>query len=229
MKEENLSADQVLARVRERSAFVKTLRGDGSITMEGRQSSQSGSFDVDLLKPDSVLVDLHGPFGIHVGTFSLTRDKFVFYNRMDNSATFGKPDGKTLESMLHVSMGFDELIDAFTGDFPVTNAESPDSFSMQDGQYLLQFHEGRTRKEYRIDAGSFIINSYRMLDDEGKVTMVATATKPKSVGEIEMPRLLRVVFPAERRSITIAYDNIELNGKVDCSFVLPDNVDKTYH
>src|SRR5438552_3424073 len=108
--EHNLPIDSVFARVQQRYAYVKTLKGGGSITVESREASQNGSFDVDLKKPDSVLVELHGPFGLHVGTLSLSRDQFIFYNRMENNAVVGKPDGETLHSMFHLNMQFDELL-----------------------------------------------------------------------------------------------------------------------
>jgi hypothetical protein len=226
VKEYKLPLDEVLSRVRLRYEHVKTLKGDGSITVESTQQSQSGSFDVDLKKPDSVLVDLHGPLGIHVGTLSLARDRFIFYNRMENTALIGKPDGKTLQAMFHLNMEFDELLDTFTGEFPLgIERDSLSRFTVSDGLYIAVFRDAGRQKEYRIDGDAFFIASYRILSDEGKPLMVATASRPVDAGEIEMPRLVRVVFPGERRSVTIAYDNIVLNAPVDCAFSLPERVE----
>jgi hypothetical protein len=43
-----------------------------------------------------------------------------------------------------------------------------------------------------------------------------------------MPSLLRVVFPKDRRSVTIAYDDVRPNEPVECSFSLPDQVERIY-
>lgn len=229
VKPRNLSLDEVLSRVRERYRHIRTLHGDGSITVESRQASQSGSFDVDLKKPDSVLVDLHGPFGLHVGTLSLSRDRFIFYDKMQNNAVIGRPDGKTLQAMFHLAMGFDELLDAFTGEFPLsTGDDSLEQFSVVEGLYVATFRHDTLRKEYRIDGDSFMVTSYRILDDAGKATMIASASKPMEAGDFTMPRLVRVIFPAERRAVTIAYDNITLNLPVDCSFSLPQQAGREY-
>ena len=67
IKNLNLTLSEVLEKVRERHSLIKTLKGGGSITVEAPNASNSGSFDVDLKKPDSVRVELHGPFGLHVG------------------------------------------------------------------------------------------------------------------------------------------------------------------
>ena len=224
-----LSLPDVLNRVRERHAYIKTLKGSGSITVEAPKVSNSGSFDVDLKKPDSVLVELHGPFGIHVGTLSLSRDQFIFFNRMENTAVIGKPDGRTLQSMFQLNMEFDEILHAFTGEFPLSvEQDSLMKFYVDEGMYVARYKDGDGEKEYRIDGSDFIINSYRVLDAAGKVTLNASATRHNTVQQIAMPTLLRVIFPIERRSVTIAYDNIRLNEPVGCFFALPDQVERIY-
>ena len=40
-----------------------------------------------------------------------------------------------------------------------------------------------------------------------------------------MPAFLRVIFPRERRAVTIAYDEVRLNEPVNCSFLLPKQVE----
>ncbi len=103
-KERTLAAAEVMRRVNERGQSISSLRGNGSITIETPEGSSSGSFDLSLKKPDSLLVELHGPFGIHVGTLLLSRERFLFYNNMDNTALVGKPDGRTLNSMFRLRM-----------------------------------------------------------------------------------------------------------------------------
>ncbi|MFI5253169.1 MAG: DUF4292 domain-containing protein [Bacteroidota bacterium] len=229
VKNLNLSLPEVLAKVRERNSFIKTLKGGGAITVEAPKVSNNGSFDVDLKKPDSMLVEFHGPFGLHVGTLSLDRDQFIFYNRMENTAVIGKPDGRTLEAMFHLDMEFNEILHAFTGEFPLSvENDSLVRFYVEKDSYTAIFKDEQGTKEYHIDAGDFIINSYRTLDSTGEVVMNASASRPTSVENFEMPTLLRVIFPKERRSITIYYHDIHLNEPVECYFTLPDNVDHIY-
>ena len=228
-KELTLSLAEVLQRVRERHSFIRTLRGNGSITVESPQSSNSGSFDVDLKKPDSVRVELHGPFGLHVGTLSLSREQFIFYNRMENTAFIGKPDGRTLQSIFHLNMEFDELVWAFTGEYPLSiKGDSLKRFSVDEGAYIALYQSGGEQKEYRIDGNDFVVNNYRIIGPDGKMILNASASRPTTVDDRTMPTLLRVVFPVERRSVTIAYDEINLNGPVGCTFDLPDRVDRIF-
>jgi len=221
-KERNLPVEEVLRRVRERNGGIRTLEGEGSITIESPEASHRGSFNMRLKKPDSLRVELSGPFGIHVGTLMLSRERFIYYSWMENTAVIGKPDSKTLNSVLRLKMQFDDIIRAFTGEFPTPGGgDSVEQFTVEDGLYLVRYQTGEGRKEARIDGDAFIVTSYRVLDEFGKPSLTAIASEAEDAENIAVPRMLRVIFPKERRSITIAYDNVKLNEPVVCSFVLP--------
>ena len=216
-----------MKRVRDRAGFVKTLGGSGSITVETQEASTSGSFDVVLKKPDSLRVEFRGPFGIHVATLAVSPARFIFFNRRENTAVIGKPDGATLQSMFRLNIRFEELLNAFAGGFP--DADDHDSlagFSVDRDLYVLLYRNADGTKEYRIDGDDFLVMGYRMLDTQGTATLLGFISRTTETGDVTMPSLLRIVFPNEHRSITISYDDIRLNGPVDCSFVLPKNVER---
>lgn len=225
MKERTLSLREVSERVRQRGEAIRTLRGEGVVTVEAQERSNRGSFDVNLRKPDSVRIDFSGPFGLDVGTLALTRDNFVFYNRMENAAVTGVPDSATLNKLLNVSMGFEEILSVFTGELALAGPEdSLLSFGVQEGEYVASFRDGMLVKEIRVDGDAFVVTSFLLTDSEG-ISLVAANASRVTGGEIPMPKLLRVIFPSKNRSITIAYDSFELNGEVDCSFALPPGVE----
>ena len=229
VRERTLGSEEVLARVAERNRRITTLRGEGSITIESPERSNNGGFDLNLRKPDSVCVEFSGPFGIRVGTLMLARDQFVFYNFLDNRAIVGEPDGTSLGAMFNITMRFDEILGAFTGEFGgATESDTLERFSVEGGMYVVLYRNGGRRKECRIDGDTFVVTSYRALDENGKAEITAFASEVELAGETAMPRLLRIVFPAERRSITIAYDDVEVNERVDCTFALPEQAEIHY-
>ena len=228
-RDKTLSISEVLKLVRERNDIIQTLKGDGSITVEAPEESKSGSFDIDLKKPDSLKLRFSGPFGINVGTMVLSKDRFLFYNSRENRATVGKPEKQTLRSMFRLDMEFEEVMNAFTGEFPiVTETDSVHRFYVEDESYVIKYTSAQTIKEIRIDGDAFIVTSYRVFDGQGKVILTTYASRIDDVSRVMMPKLLRVVFPQDRRSVTIAYDDLDLNEQVDCSFILPKHADITY-
>ncbi len=221
VRERTLTLPQVLAKVQERNDKIHTLTGDGTITVETPEASNTGSFDMRLKKPDSLRVELNGPFGIRFGTLMLSRDRFLFYNYMENTALVGKPDGKTLNSLFRLRLQFNEVFDAFTGEFPTPAMEDSPAFTIRDNQYVITYPAPEGKKEYRIDGDAFVVTSYRVLDSAGKSILTAQAGDIDDDQDISMPRLLRIIFPKERRSVTINYSGVEFNQPVTCAFVIP--------
>lgn len=228
VRERTLMPDQVMAAVAERNRKINTLSGEGSITIESPEHSNRGGFDLNLRKPDSVRVELSGPFGIDVGTLMLSREKFVYYNSLDNKAVIGVPDGKTLGAMFNLTMNFDEILRAFTGEFVTSGDDSLIRFGVEQGEYVIRYQSGAEQKEYHIDGDTFVVTKYRLLDATGNPRIVAMASEVEDSEVAPMPMILRVVFPAERRSITIAYDDIHVNGSVNCFYMLPKQADIIY-
>lgn len=220
-----LAPAEVMARVLERDARIASLGGGGSITIESPDGSASGSFDLALKKPDSMRVDLSGPFGIRFGTLMLSRNAFLFYNRMENTALVGKPDGRTLNAMFRLRMEFDEILHAFTGEFTAPGpADSIESSAVDGGLYVLRYRAAgpaRSVREYRVDGDDFVVTSYRLLDSTGKPLVTAVTSDPDDAGGIPVRKLVRVIFPRERRAVTIAYDDIRLNEPVTCYYAAP--------
>ncbi len=228
-KELSLPPDRVMELVRQRSETVRTLRGEGVVTIESPEQSGSSSFSLNLKKPDSILVNLNGPFGIRFGTLLFSRDRFIFYNYQDNYAFVGKSDGTTLHSMFNLRMTFDEVMRAFTGEFFAPGAGMPDSFVTDGESYVFTYRSGDSRTEYRVDGQDYFIRSYRVIDASGRPTLTAMASEPEETeGTIVTPRLLRVVFPGERRSISVAYSDMQINREAACFFSIPKSADIFY-
>lgn len=229
VRERTLSLEEVMRKVAQRNGGINTLRGEGSITIESPERSSHGGFELNLRKPDSVRVEFSGPFGIHFGTLMLARQEFIFYNSLDNKAVVGTPDGMTLNALFNIKMQFDEILPAFTGEFgTVSNGDTLTRFNVEEGMYVSVYQSGNQQKEYRIDGDTFIVMSYRVLGEDGRPLVTAIASQVEETGETAMPMLLRVIFPAERRSITIAYDDVGVNDAVDCFFALPKQADVIY-
>ncbi len=221
-RERLTSPKAIFARVQERDAKVRTLEGDGLLTIESPEGSNNGSFDVRLKKPDSLRLEMFGPFGVNAGTLLLCRGNFIYYDKLNNTAVLGRPDGKTLRAMFRLKLQFDEVLHAFTGEFPpVLSSDSLLNLSVQKNKYIIHYRNADGEKEYTIDDDSFVVTAYRVFDAQGEEILSAASSRIRMSDSIPVPKLLRVIFPLERRSVTIAYDDITLNRPTECTFSLP--------
>jgi len=77
-----IASSEVQDVVRMHHTRIQSMKGEGRISVETPEIGQSGSFILTLQKPDSILINLRGPFGIKVGTALVTRTGFLFYNSL---------------------------------------------------------------------------------------------------------------------------------------------------
>lgn len=226
--EPSLAFTDVMQHVRERDDKIHTLSGKGSITIETPEASNSGSFRVRLKKPDSLIVEIRGPFGVRVATLALSREQFLFYDWGENRAIVGKPEEQTLRQMLHLAMSFEEIIGAFTGVFPRNDsADTMQQFVTGNDAYKIYFRSVTGSKEYIIDGETFIIKEYSAKEDSAGILMTASASDFTD-DTLPLPQFLRVVFPREKRSVTITYTDVLVNEPVSCAFEIPKQAEIIY-
>jgi len=221
VKEHYTNAADVLRRVVERNASVQTLSGKGSISIKSPEISISGGFYVSMKRPDSLLLILRGPFGFHVGTLSLTKTSFEYYNSLQDNVLEGTPDSSTLLAVLHVGMPVEQIFDTFAGAFTMIQ-DSLIRFASTDDEYLMAFsHEGKTL-EYTVDAASFVVTDYLVKDHDDKVLFEAEMSHITSDKNPSMPQTLEISFPGSQRSVTLTYNDVSLNEDVSCFLTIPE-------
>ncbi len=216
------NAEQVLKYVVERKSKIKTMSCEGRITLEMPEESNSGSFKMALKIPDSIKIDLHGPFGISAGSLSLTRENYIFYNPSENSVRVNRIDSNMSNPFLPLEISFDDLINAIIGTpLLLQEDDSIRNFFIKGNDYVLIIPHNDGFKEYKIDRETLILNTFRLADStEGTITYVATDQYDEEQ-EISMPMFVRVVLPLKNWSVTIAMSGYDINTPVNCSITFP--------
>jgi outer membrane lipoprotein-sorting protein len=222
IRDHPLNASELILHVQERAESIRTLQGEGLITIESPEGSLNSSFELRLKKPDSLRLDLRGPFGVRGGTLLLDRSRFLYYNATNNTVLTGSPDSGTLRKIVRLPMEFDDALRVFSGDFSTSYAaDSLTHIAEHDGSVLLEYKTPTGSRTYEIDEESYIITGYYVSDLRGNELLTATSSRIHSFDALRMPKLLRILFPRDQRSLTIAYDDLQINGHTICFFDPP--------
>jgi len=216
------TAEQVLKYISERKSKIKTMSCEGRITLETSEESNSGSFKMTLKVPDSIKIDLHGPFGIRAGSLSLTRENYVFYNPSENSVRVDRNNSNSVNPFLPIEISFDDVINAIIGSpLLLQEKDSIRNFFIDGSDYVLIIPQNEGYKEYKIDRETLILNTFKLADSaKGTITYVAT-DQYDDEKEVSMPMFVRVVLPTKNWSLTIAMTDYEINTPVNCSITFP--------
>ncbi|HTY01277.1 MAG TPA: DUF4292 domain-containing protein [Bacteroidota bacterium] len=211
------SAAALTTMTRQEDAKVRTLDGRGSISFESPEMSGSAAFTITVRKPDSLLVRLEGPFGIRVGLFFLSRDRFVMYNSMQNTVATGSPTSGTLRSVIPVDLTYEQIFDVFTGSIPLPDHEAPSQYTTDEGLFLLRYHASSLTSSYWLDPDELLVRRFQMTDPSGAVVLEGSSSGSIDQDGMRIARRLSLTMPREGRRVSVAFSRADINAD-DLSF-----------
>lgn len=208
-------AAELVRRVTGNAAGIRTLSGSGSVDFESPDVGGSVFFTLTLRKPDSLLIRLEGPFGIDVGFLFLSHARYVLYNSMENRVTTGVPSQAGIRWGIPLDLTVDQILDAFTGTFPIPDHEAPARYTVENGNFVLTYGGAAREESFWVDPETLLIARYEK--NEGRARIQAETGLPEEQGPCRMPRQITVEFPDSQRKLSIYYSSLTLNPE-DVSF-----------
>jgi outer membrane lipoprotein-sorting protein len=207
-----VSSEEVHGIIRSHIEHIHSMKGEGLISVETPEIAQTGSFIVTLRKPDSILINLEGPFGIKIGWALVTRNEFLFYNSFENKLITGSSSTENLNRILHVQLDFDDLLNFFTGGtFFEEDIRTPDDTYIEDEQYVFTYKSINSNRLYWIDPSTLVIRKVQHLNLNGKLIFEQTFSNFQIVDGVDVPYNIRVFQPKNQQMVALAYSDIVLN------------------
>jgi hypothetical protein len=223
-----VSFEDVVVRSDRQDSSLRTLRGEGNLRIETPAFSQSATFEVSILKPDSLYLRLSGPFGITVGNALVTRRNFQVYLSLQNRLYVGDTSPENFEKALRISLTFDDILSLFTGGTVLAGDRTSPSVAEADGaDAVFLFEEGRYRRRYVIDPQTLLIRKLQFLDDKGAPVGEQAFSVFESREELTLPRIIMLTQHENRRRLTLHYDVFEWNAPPHrLTFSVPSNAER---
>jgi hypothetical protein len=208
-----LPAPILLDEVTKRNAAVQTLVGRGNLTFDSPETAGSAFFRASLKRPDSLLLQIQGPFGIDVGTLFLSRGRYVMYNAIENAVYTGDPSSAAIRSLLPFDLSTEELINALGGIFPSPGDTAGARIVEIDGDIThLVFDVPGGRFDYWVDTDRLAVTKLRRQNGAGESLLEMEAGDFKEYDGISLPRRLRLTFPGSQRVVSVYYMSLSPNG-----------------
>ncbi|MBI4428086.1 MAG: DUF4292 domain-containing protein [Ignavibacteriales bacterium] len=208
----SITSAEIHKAVRTNQARIRSVTAEGKLTVETPEIAQSASFYLNLQKPDSVMLRIEGPFGIEVGAAILTREEFLFYNILQNRVISGSTNSSNLSRILRVNLTFEDVLTLFCGgSFFADDAEDADDMKLDDDFLVLDYRQGGARRTYWVNAQTLLIQKVQLVDAEGKLLLEQRFSNHKPVEGTTIPFNVQVTQPKERRRVSIAYSDLQVN------------------
>lgn len=214
-KPEMLSSERLIIKLESIRRNVRTFNGKGDLSVESKEFSADASFLVKVHKPDSIYLNIFGPFGISLADILVSKEEFTFYNSIENTVYTGDVNQNVLKNIFKIDLSFEDIVDAFAGSVNLSQRlySQPDSFVTANNEYVMTYFnpETKMRYVYNINLQNLTIKSYTVIDRKDEVVIRGKYTDFRMVENVLIPFKVELSNNKQKQKITIDYNSVDIN------------------
>lgn len=224
---EILPAERLINKLEVNRRRIQSFEGSGTFQIKSNEYNNTASFNVVLIKPDSIYLTIMGPFGIELAQALVSKDNYIFYDALQNTAYKGKVDNDVLKNIFKVNLSFNNLLDAFVGSVNLTKElyETPTTYDVDDDQYIVTYVDSSTKTstKYNVDIRQLGITKYELADNDNLI-LEGKYTDFGYLENVPVPYHIVVKNEKENQTITIDYKKMRANkNDIAINFNLPED------
>lgn len=228
---EILPADRLVKKLEVNRRKIKSFEGKGTLILNTPEIKNSVSFQVTLVKPDSLFLTLYGPFGIELAQIFINKSVYVFYEALNNTAYEGNVNDNVLKTIFRVDLSLSDLTDAFVGSVNMSERlyKEPDKYKVDYNKYILTYIDSLSKSStvYTIDVRDLGISDYVIKDKSEKLVMEGKYSGFGIIESVAVPYKIELSNSSKRQNLTIEYNSIEVNKKnIYIDFKIPEDADR---
>ncbi len=225
---EILSPERLISRLEINRRRINNFEGSGTIQVKTNSMNNSAEFKVIIQKPDSIYFTIMGPFGINLAEALVTKNNFVFYDALHNTAYTGGLSDNVLQNIFRINLPFDQLLNAFAGAVNLTKHlyKQPTKFLVDYDKYVLTYVDSLTNvtTKYYVDIRTLGITNYQYINNKGKVELEGKYSDFNSLDNVAIPYKISVENKQENQQVSISYKKMAANRKaININFKLPED------
>ena len=227
---EYLSSERLINKLEANRRKIHSFEGTGSINVKSPSFDNGASFRIIIQKPDSVFLTIYGPFSIELAQILVTKNNFIFYESLKNTAYTGTVSDDLLKNIFKVNLSFNDLIDAFTGGVNLSSRlyKEPTFFDVVQDKYLLTYIDSTkgTISRYTVDVRDLSIVDTKVEDLKGNILIQGSYSGFDLFETVSLPKTIALKQDKEGQYISIGYSGITVNKKnISIDFTVPEDAE----
>lgn len=225
---ELLPSERLTNKLEANRRKIKSFEGTGTIFVNTPTMDNSATFRIILQKPDSINLTIMGPFGIELAQALVTKDKFTFYDALQNTAYVGDVNSNALQSIFRINLSFEDLLDAFVGSVNLTSNlyRPPDNYFVEADKYVMSYSDSarNVTSVFRVDVRQLAITNFEMFDIDNQILLRSRYSDFQLLETVAVPYKIGVENVVDDQKINIEYKKINVNKpNIVIDFKVPDD------
>ncbi len=192
-----LEISRIIKEVNSRSAEVDNIISSGEIKIKTPKVDETGDIENHIKKKDDLWFKIEGPMGIDVAVAHFNRDRFTFFDDLNDVVTTGSTTILNIGTLTRIRCTFDDMLNSFSGTVRISKGKKDELAMTEEGnQYVLSLKRGTITRKYWVDKDNYFVYKYLYLSKTGQTlisfefsnfTNYGTSTYAKKV-EIRRPK-----------------------------------------
>ncbi len=200
----DLNLEFILSKITLRNQYIKSINASGNITFDSPEFSNSANLEVNLKRPDTLILKVETIFGMGLGEVKIYQDSFQVVDKFNNRTMQGKID-VIIQRYLGLNIGFDEIVDILIASPRIDKIELQ---NFDDGELTVKAK--RNEKEMVLKFNSdFELESYKLIKDGNELFEVRYSRYAK-FGETTLPRVVRI-WDNRGQGVYLIFSEIKVN------------------
>lgn len=225
---ELLPSERLTNKLEANRRKIKSFEGTGTIFVNTPNMDNSATFRIILQKPDTINLTIMGPFGIELAQALVTKDKFTFYDALQNTAYIGNVNSNALQSIFRINLSFEDLLDAFIGSVNLTSNlyRPPDKYFVEADKYVMSYTDSarNVTSVFRVDVRQLAITNFEMFDNENQLLLNGKYSDFQLLETVAVPFKIGIENVVDDQKINIEYKKINVNKpNIVIDFIVPDD------
>ncbi|MBM4175583.1 MAG: DUF4292 domain-containing protein [Ignavibacteria bacterium] len=222
-----LPIERIFQRLEENCKSFETFEAAGTISVDSKTFKNSGDFKLLIKKPDSLLINITGPFGINFATAAVSKTRLIYLNELTNQVLYTNTTQENIKKLLRVDISFEELIDILIGCI-VINPEGSvkQSARVEEDQYVITQERNGYLYKYWIDIRNLAVSKNLIHDKGGNILIDLQFGNFTEIDGIVIPRVINLTNSVRNESIKINYSKVYPNKRnIDLKIYVPEDAE----
>lgn len=200
----------IIKEVNTRAAEVDNVLSEGEIKIKTPTMDETGDITMKVKRKDDVWMKIEGPLGVDVATGHFNRDKFVFFDDLNDVVTTGSTTILNIGALTRIRCTFDDLLNCFSGAVRIPKGKKDELYMTEEGnQYVVSLKRGTITRRYYIDKTTYAVYKYMYLNKNGKTLISFEFSNFSSYGNYA--RKVEIRRPSKGEYFRITMETVNTN------------------
>jgi len=207
-----LEISRIIKEVNSRSAEIDNIISSGEIKIKTPKVDETGDIENHIKKKDDLWFKIEGPMGIDVAVAHFNRDRFTFFDDLNDVVTTGSTTILNIGTLTKIRCTFDDMLNAFSGTVRISKGKKDElSMSEEGNQYVLSLKRGTITRKYWVDKDNYFVYKYIYLSKTGQTLISFEFSNFSYYGTGTYARKVEIRRPKQNEYFRLTMETVSLS------------------